>query len=94
MVIKSRYAVLAMAPNLVKRIQVTPSWPVKRLELQRKMMNGVYTKWCFVYKTPFWREMGLKGELCVCVCVRMCVQVCLNGHYKYVCVCVSVCVCV
>mmetsp|Transcript_24849 Transcript_24849/g.62373 ORF Transcript_24849/g.62373 Transcript_24849/m.62373 type:complete len:573 (-) Transcript_24849:1503-3221(-) len=60
---RARHVVMAMAPNLVERIKVVPPWPIHHIELQRKMLNGVYTKWCVVYAEPFWRFLGFNGEV-------------------------------
>ncbi|XP_061182075.1 amine oxidase [flavin-containing] A-like isoform X2 [Saccostrea echinata] len=54
--------VLAIPPNMTKRIQFDPILPFSRRELTKRMPAGDLTKIIVTYREAFWRKAGLSGE--------------------------------
>lgn len=61
--IKAKAVVVAIPPNLANDIEYDPPLPSTRMELLRNMPAGQCIKFITVYEQPFWREMGLSGEV-------------------------------
>ena len=61
--IRSRYAVVAMAPAITARLHWSPSLPAMRDQLCMRAPMGAVTKVHAVYESPFWRDQGLNGQL-------------------------------
>lgn len=63
--IKAKRVVVAVPPNLASEIRYEPALPATRMELLKKMPAGRCIKFITVYDRPFWREMGMSGEVTV-----------------------------
>lgn len=61
-VVRSRRAIVAMAPDLAGRIAYDPRLAGRREQLTGRMASGALTKCTAVYERPFWRDGGLTGE--------------------------------
>ena len=61
LIVKSRYAVLAVPPNLYSRISFVPPLPRDQQIVHQHISMGLVIKVHAVYETPFWREEGLSG---------------------------------
>jgi len=61
-VVRSRRAIVAMAPDLAGRIAYDPRLAGRREQLTGRMASGALTKCTAVYERPFWRDDGLTGE--------------------------------
>ncbi|KAF2438326.1 amine oxidase [Karstenula rhodostoma CBS 690.94] len=55
--------VVAMSPPLAERITYSPPVSAKRRQLMRRMFIGSIGKANAIYKTPFWRDAGLTGQV-------------------------------
>lgn len=60
--IEARRAVVALAPALADRIELSPGPGALRDQLLQRMPMGSVIKCIAVYERPFWRERGLSGE--------------------------------
>jgi monoamine oxidase len=60
--LEARRAVVALAPALADRIELSPSPGAMRDQLTQRMPMGSVIKCIAVYERPFWRERGLSGE--------------------------------
>ena len=60
-IVKARYAVLAVPPNLYSRISFVPPLPRDQQIVHQHISMGLVIKVHAVYETPFWREDGLSG---------------------------------
>ena len=60
-VVRARYAVLAVPPNLYERISYVPPLPREQQIVHQHLSMGLVIKVHAVYETPFWREEGLSG---------------------------------
>jgi monoamine oxidase len=56
------YAILALAPPLIDRIELVPPLPETRRRLDRAMQLAPVIKCALAYEEPFWRQAGLAGE--------------------------------
>jgi monoamine oxidase len=54
--------VLAIPPLMLNSIQFSPVLPGWRMQLYQRMPMGAVVKCIAVYRTPFWREVGLSGQ--------------------------------
>jgi len=61
--VTGRRAVLAMAPHLLAPIRFDPGLPALRHQLHQRMPPGTVIKCYAVYPTPFWRDVGLTGQV-------------------------------
>ncbi len=55
--------VVAAPPSVTGRIGFSPALPGDRMQLIQRTPMGSVTKIHAVYERPFWREMGLNGQL-------------------------------
>lgn len=60
--LRARYAVLALAPTLIERLEVSPPFPESRTRLQSAMSLSPVIKCALAYEHAFWRDRGLSGE--------------------------------
>ena len=58
-----RHAVIAMSPPMAGRITYDPIVPPARDHITQSMPMGSIGKAIAVYDTPFWRDMGLNGQV-------------------------------
>ncbi|MDQ0736472.1 flavin monoamine oxidase family protein [Arthrobacter agilis] len=59
--VTSRYAVVAVPPNLYSRISYEPPLPRRQHQMHQHQSLGLVIKVHAVYSTPFWRAHGLNG---------------------------------
>lgn len=59
--VRAKYAVLAVPPNLYERISYVPPLPREQQIVHQHLSMGLVIKVHAVYETPFWREEGLSG---------------------------------
>lgn len=59
--VSAKYAIMALAPNLMLGISFGPEAPVERMALARRMPMGSVTKAILAYEKPFWREQDMAG---------------------------------
>jgi putrescine oxidase len=59
--VTSRYAVVAVPPNLYSRISYEPPLPRRQHQMHQHQSLGLVIKVHAVYPTPFWRAHGLNG---------------------------------
>ena len=59
----ARRVVIAIPPSQALKILFTPQLPRRRIRLMQKLGTGAVIKCFAFYDRPFWREMGLNGEL-------------------------------
>jgi monoamine oxidase len=55
-------AIVALAPPLVERIELSPDLPARRRLLQQRWAQMPSIKSIAVYETPWWRERGFSGH--------------------------------
>lgn len=60
--IGARYAVVAMAPSMWRKIEWRPGLSGRRMQLSQRMPMGSVIKSIAYYERPFWRDNGLSGE--------------------------------
>lgn len=60
--IEARRAIVALAPALADRIELSPAPDAMRDQLLQRMPMGSVIKCIAAYDRPFWRERGLSGE--------------------------------
>jgi monoamine oxidase len=61
-VVRAPYAILAVPPALLKKIEFAPELPPARQQLRDRMPMGSVIKCVVAYERPFWREQGFSGE--------------------------------
>jgi monoamine oxidase len=61
--VRARRAIVATPPTLAGRIAYEPALPAIRDGLCQRMAQGSVVKCMAVYERPFWRELGLSGQL-------------------------------
>jgi monoamine oxidase len=61
--VTARQVVVAVPPPLASRIDYEPVLPALRDQLTQKMSNGSLIKVIAVYDKPFWRAIGLNGQV-------------------------------
>lgn len=59
---KARRVIVAIPPQQVLRVEFEPPLPVEKIQLLQHSPPGAYYKVFATYESPFWREMGLRGE--------------------------------
>ena len=59
----SRKVIITIPPTLLKRIGFSPALPQPKATLHERLSMGSSIKFWVLYKTPFWREMGLNGTI-------------------------------
>ena len=59
--VSARFAVVAVPPPLISRIQFQPPLPRRQQQLHQHLSMGFVIKVHAVYETPFWREDGYSG---------------------------------
>ena len=59
----AEHVVIAMAPPMAARIEYDPPVPAARDQLTQRMPMGAIGKAIAIYETPFWRDMGLNGQV-------------------------------
>jgi monoamine oxidase len=60
--LRSRRAIVAVAPTLAARIAYDPPLPGYRDQLTQRMPLGTVVKCMAIYDEPFWRAEGLSGQ--------------------------------
>jgi len=63
LVVRAKYAVIAMPPVAAGRIVYDPPLPPPRRDLQERAPMGRYYKVIVTYDKPFWRDAGFSGEV-------------------------------
>jgi putrescine oxidase len=61
MVVKAKYAIVALPPNLYGRIEFQPPLPAPRMWLTQAAPQGNVIKVLMVFKEAWWREGGMNG---------------------------------
>src|SRR5947209_417141 len=61
--VNAQRVIVAMAPALTSRIHYEPGLPAARDQLTQRYPQGTLTKVAAVYSKPFWRDMGLTGQV-------------------------------
>lgn len=61
--LRARYAIMAMPPALLGRIDYEPALPATRDQLTQRIPMGSAIKILVTYDRPFWRELGYSGEV-------------------------------
>ena len=59
--VSARWAVVAVPPNMVGRIDIQPPIPEEHRRAHQQQTMGLVIKVQATYATPFWREAGLSG---------------------------------
>ncbi|MCU0447075.1 MAG: flavin monoamine oxidase family protein [Microscillaceae bacterium] len=59
----ARRVVVAIPPTLAARIRYEPILPASRDQLSQRMPMGSVLKCYAIYPSPFWRKMGLNGQV-------------------------------
>jgi len=59
----ARSAIIAISPTLMHRITFLPTLPQPKVAVHEHLFMGSSIKFWVLYKTPFWREMGLNGTI-------------------------------
>jgi monoamine oxidase len=59
----ARKAIIAISPTLMHRITFTPTLPQPKVAVHDRLFMGSSIKFWVLYKTPFWRDMGLNGTI-------------------------------
>ena len=62
-VIGARFVIVATPPGPSIRIEYRPHLPAAHDMLRQRMAMGAIIKAAIAYKTPFWREAGLSGQV-------------------------------
>jgi monoamine oxidase len=60
--VRARRVIVAVPPQLARRIRFAPALPAGKRALLAGLEPGAFTKAEAVYATPFWREAGLTGQ--------------------------------
>lgn len=58
---EARTAIVALPPTMVPKIDFAPALPQKKNAFHVKAAMGSAIKYCLVYETPFWRDLGFNG---------------------------------
>lgn len=61
-VVRAKYIVLALPPNMIAQIRFEPSLPQALAQKIQGIPMGRVAKLFAVYETPFWRQEGLSGQ--------------------------------
>jgi monoamine oxidase len=61
--VRARCAVVAMSPALAGRLAYSPPLPADRDQLTQRAPNGSVIKCMAIYDEPFWRRVGLSGQV-------------------------------
>jgi monoamine oxidase len=61
--IEAKKCILALAPVLLNQIQFDPILPQQKAQLIQRMPMGAAMKCYCIYPTPFWRAIGLSGQI-------------------------------
>lgn len=61
--IEAQYAIITLPPTLAGRLSYQPPLPAQRDQLTQKIPMGSVIKVMAVYKSPFWRENHLTGQV-------------------------------
>jgi monoamine oxidase len=61
--IEAKKCIVALAPALMNQIQFDPILPQQKAQLYQRMPMGAAMKCYCIYPTPFWRELGLSGQI-------------------------------
>ncbi|MBL0923996.1 MAG: flavin monoamine oxidase family protein [Sphingomonadaceae bacterium] len=61
--ITARRLVLAIPPSALARIDISPPLPANARYIADRMPLGSVVKFLVAYKSPFWRERGLSGQI-------------------------------
>ncbi len=59
--VRAKYAVMAVPPNLIPRVNFDPPLPRRQQQMHQHLSLGLVIKVHAVYPTPFWRDDGLSG---------------------------------
>lgn len=59
---RAKKAIFAIPPPLLLKVQFDPPLPAQKTALLQHMPMGAFSKVFATYKTPFWRDRGLRGE--------------------------------
>lgn len=60
---RARHVILALAPNLVRRLDFDPPLPAAADQLLQRWPMGATIKTLALYERPFWRDAGFSGEV-------------------------------
>jgi monoamine oxidase len=60
---RARRVVVALPPAMAARVAYDPPLPPARTELGQRLPNGAVLKCVAVYDAPFWRDVGLSGQV-------------------------------
>jgi monoamine oxidase len=60
---RARRAIVALPPVLAARMGYDPPMPATRDQLTQRMPAGSVIKFHVVYDSPWWRELGLNGQV-------------------------------
>jgi len=55
--------IMALAPTMASRIEITPPLPAVRDNYMQRAPMGAVIKFIAGYETPFWRDMGYTGQV-------------------------------
>jgi monoamine oxidase len=61
--VRCKRVIVAVPPPIAGRIRYSPGLPALRDQLTQRMPLGSVTKTFAVYDKPFWRDMGLTGQV-------------------------------
>ncbi|EXK27624.1 monoamine oxidase [Fusarium oxysporum f. sp. melonis 26406] len=61
--VEAQKIIIAIPPTLAGRIVYQPPLPAARDQLCQRVPMGLIGKVIAIYKTPFWRDQGLSGEV-------------------------------
>jgi monoamine oxidase len=59
--VRARRVIVAIPPALAGRLFYDPPLPARRDQLSQRLPGGSVVKFNLVYRTPWWRELGLRG---------------------------------
>jgi monoamine oxidase len=59
----AKKVIVAIPPTLCANIEFYPLLPAKRAQLQQRMPMGSVIKCYAIYNQPFWRKLGLNGQV-------------------------------
>ena len=61
--VKAERAIVAIPPTLAGRIDYRPALPGTRDQLTQRMPQGSVIKFHVIYESPWWRDVGLSGQV-------------------------------
>ena len=61
--VSGKQVIVAIPPHLAGRIEFTPELTAMRMQLMQRVPIGSLIKTIAVYDKPFWRDMGLNGQV-------------------------------